>query len=217
RGGHGAGAHVRLAHRGRAARGGPRARRHRRRSRPRDRRRRVARSGVGRRARATWLLSAHPGRPAPARRGGGLRPGRAALADRARAATARRAARRVKTAVVTGASSGLGEATARRLARDGWRVLLVARREERLAALASELGDGVTYEAADLTDPGAAARIAKRVEDDFGGLHLLVNNAGGNPGTRTDFAEGGYPPVREIMDLNFDSAVRLTEALLPLL
>jgi short-subunit dehydrogenase len=124
----------------------------------------------------------------------------------------------VKTAVVTGASSGLGEATARRLARDGWRLLLVARRRERLESLCAELGPNTTHEAADLTDPEAAARVAARVERDFGGLDLLVNNAGGDrTDDRAPFAEVGYARVREIMDLNFDSAVRLTEALLPLL
>jgi short-subunit dehydrogenase len=123
----------------------------------------------------------------------------------------------VKTAVVTGASSGLGEATARRLASDGWRVLLVARREERLEALCAELGAGAGHEAADLTDPESAGRIAARVEKDFLGLDLLVNNAGGDSSDRRPFAETGYTRVREIMELNFDSAVRLTEALLPLL
>ena len=123
----------------------------------------------------------------------------------------------MKNAIVTGASSGLGEATARRLARDGWRVLLVARRAERLEALASELGGGAIWEAADLTDPDSATRIAARVEDDFGGLDLLVNNAGGDSSNRAPFAETGHARVREIMELNFDSAVRLTEALLPIL
>jgi NAD(P)-dependent dehydrogenase (short-subunit alcohol dehydrogenase family) len=124
----------------------------------------------------------------------------------------------VKTAVLTGTSSGIGEALARRLASDGWRLLLVARREERLEALAGELGDGALYEAADLTDPEAVARVAARAESEFDRLDLLVNNAGGNR-KRGEFGDPdyGYDYVREVMDQNFDSAVRMTEALLPLL
>lgn len=122
----------------------------------------------------------------------------------------------MKTAVVTGASSGIGEALARRLATDGWRVLLVARRSERLEALRSELGGELLIETADLTDADAVARVAARAEEEFERLDLLVNNAGGNR-TRGEFAELGYAYVREIMDQNFDSAVRVTEALLPFL
>src|SRR3954449_6433609 len=124
----------------------------------------------------------------------------------------------MKTAVVTGASSGIGEALARRLASDGWRLLLVARREDRLATLCSALGAGCIFEAADLTDPDAAPRIARRAEAEFDRLDLLVNNAGGNR-KRGEFgdADYGYAYVREVMDQNFDSAVRVTEALLPLL
>lgn len=122
----------------------------------------------------------------------------------------------MKAAVVTGASSGIGEALARRLAGDGWRLLLVARREERLRALTAELGPAALYEAADLTDPEAAARVAARAESEFERLDLLVNNAGGNR-KRGEFAEVGYDYIREVMDQNFDSAVRMTEALLPLL
>ena len=121
----------------------------------------------------------------------------------------------MRTAVVTGASSGIGEATARKLAADGWRVLIVARREERLKALARELRDA-TWVAADLTDDDAPRRVAEKAESQLGRLDLLVNNAGGNR-TRGEFAELGYDYVREVMDLNFDAQLRLTEALLPLL
>jgi NAD(P)-dependent dehydrogenase (short-subunit alcohol dehydrogenase family) len=125
-------------------------------------------------------------------------------------------AARSKTAVVTGASSGIGEALARRLARDRWRVLVVARRADRLEALAGELGEGVIYEAADLTDGDDVQRVAARAEREFDRLDLLVNNAGGNR-RRGTFSELGYDYIREIMDQNFGSAVRMTEALLPFL
>jgi short-subunit dehydrogenase len=118
-------------------------------------------------------------------------------------------------AVVTGASSGIGEATARRLVREpGARLILVARREERLDALAAELG-GAAVVAADVTDDDAPARIAGAVEEHGGRLDLLVNNAGAAwPGS---FREQGYAVVRRTMDLNFDAVVRLTEELLPAL
>jgi short-subunit dehydrogenase len=118
-------------------------------------------------------------------------------------------------ALVTGASSGIGEAAARRLAREPKaRLVLVARREERLRALADELGEA-TVIAADLTDPGAPARIAREVEERHGRLDLLVNNAGA--AWRGRFAEAGWENVRRHMELNFDAVLRLTEALLPLL
>jgi short-subunit dehydrogenase len=118
-------------------------------------------------------------------------------------------------ALVTGASSGIGEATARRLAREpGARLVLVARREERLRALAGELG-GATIVAADLTEPDAPARVARAVEEEHGRLDVLVNNAGA--AWRGTFGEAGWENVRRHMELNFDATVRLTEALLPLL
>ena len=118
-------------------------------------------------------------------------------------------------AVITGASSGIGEATARRLAREpGTRLVLVARRAERLAALADELG-GATVVAADVTADDAPARIARAVEDEHGRLDLLVNNAGA--AWRGSFGDTGWENVRRHMELNFDAQVRVTEGLLELL
>ena len=118
-------------------------------------------------------------------------------------------------ALVTGASSGIGEATARRLAREpGARLVLVARREDRLRSLADEVG-GATVIGLDLTDDDAPARVAEVVERDHGALHLLVNNAGARWSGR--FGDGGWENVKRHMEINFDAPVRLTEALLPLL
>ncbi|MDO8187170.1 SDR family NAD(P)-dependent oxidoreductase [Conexibacter sp. JD483] len=142
-------------------------------------------------------------------------PAEPAPAEPAPAATpARRPGGRV--ALITGASSGIGEATARRLARDGgWTLVLVARREERLQALASELG-GASVLAVDLTEDDAPARVRELLEREHGGrLDLLVNNAGAGWGG--SFATNGYAEVRRTMALNFDAVVRLSEELLPLL
>jgi uncharacterized protein len=120
-------------------------------------------------------------------------------------------------ALVTGASSGIGEATARRLAREpGATLVLVARREERLRSLADELG-GATVIALDLTDDDAPARVAEVVEREHGALHLLVNNAGARWSGRFGDEGGGWENVKRHMEVNFDAQVRLTEALLPLL
>jgi short-subunit dehydrogenase len=119
-------------------------------------------------------------------------------------------------AVVTGASSGIGEATARRLAREpGAQLILVARREERLRALAESLPCEASCVAVDVTADDAPARVAAHVAERGGRLTLLVNNAGA--AWRGTFAEGGHANVRRHLDLNFDAVVRLTEALLPAL
>jgi short-subunit dehydrogenase len=110
-------------------------------------------------------------------------------------------------ALVTGASSGIGAAVARRLAAEpGARLVLVA--------LAAELGEA-TVIAADLLEEATPALVARRVATDHGRLDLLVNNAG--VGGRGSFAGGGWAEVHRAMAINFDAQVRLTEALLPLL
>lgn len=119
-------------------------------------------------------------------------------------------------ALVTGASSGIGEATAHRLARiPGAQLVLVARREDRLRALAATLGDQTGFVAVDLLDENAPARIHAHVSERYGRLDLLVNNAGA--AWRATFGEGGYENVSRTMAINFDAQARLTEALLPLL
>jgi NADP-dependent 3-hydroxy acid dehydrogenase YdfG len=83
-----------------------------------------------------------------------------------------------RVAVVTGAASGIGAATARRLAAHGAAVALLARRRERLEALAAELGDRALAVPVDVTDPEAVQRAAERVTEGLGRADLVVNNAG---------------------------------------
>jgi short-subunit dehydrogenase len=119
-------------------------------------------------------------------------------------------------ALVTGASTGIGAATAVRLAREpGMELVLVARREELLRTLADSLPCKATYLAADLTGADVPERVRAHIEANHAGLDLLVNNAGAS--WRGAFAETGYANVHRHMELNFDAVVRLTEALLPLL
>jgi uncharacterized protein len=120
------------------------------------------------------------------------------------------------SALVTGASTGIGAATAIRLAREpGAELILVARREELLRELAASLPCRTTHLAVDLTAADAPQRVRAHIEANHDRLDLLVNNAGA--AWRGGFAETGYANVHRNMELNFDAVVRLTEALLPLL
>jgi serine 3-dehydrogenase (NADP+) len=83
-----------------------------------------------------------------------------------------------KTAIVTGASAGIGEATAHMLAKAGARVLLVARREERLRTLAEEIGGGACFFALDLAQADAAQALLDAATAQLGKVDILINNAG---------------------------------------
>jgi NADP-dependent 3-hydroxy acid dehydrogenase YdfG len=83
-----------------------------------------------------------------------------------------------RVAVVTGASSGIGEATGRARAADGDRVALLARRADRIQVLADELGDDAMAIEADVTDRDSIVAAADRVQQALGGADVLVNNAG---------------------------------------
>lgn len=116
-----------------------------------------------------------------------------------------------RTAVVTGASSGIGAATARALAAEGFRVICAARRTDRIAALAEEIG--ATAVTCDVTDAASVAGLAQAVGDQ---LHVLVNNAGGALGAdRVEDAD--LEQWRTMYDVNVLGLVSVTRALLPAL
>lgn len=117
----------------------------------------------------------------------------------------------VQRAVVTGASSGIGAATVRRLRAEGWDVIAVARRADRLAALAQETGAEAFP--ADLTVPEDVERLAAHVEA-TGGLTSLVNNAGGAFGLEP-VAQADIADWQKMYELNVLGTLRITQALLP--
>lgn len=118
-----------------------------------------------------------------------------------------------RRAVVTGASSGIGEATVRELRKRGWEVVGVARRAERLEALAAETGADVFV--ADITQQADVDALARFV-DGLGPVHALVNNAGGARGMES--VELSDPEDwRWMFEVNVLGTKRVTSALLPLL
>ena len=116
----------------------------------------------------------------------------------------------VKVALVTGASSGIGDATARRLAQLGYIVYAVARRVDRMAALKER---GIRTEAADVTDDAALVSLVNKIISDAGRIDVLVNNAGyGSYGALEDVP---IAEARRQFDVNVFGLARLTQLVLP--
>jgi NADP-dependent 3-hydroxy acid dehydrogenase YdfG len=116
------------------------------------------------------------------------------------------------TAVITGASSGIGAATARRLVREGFDVVAGARRTDRLAALHDELGDTLRPVELDVTSADSVAALAAGVSE----ATVLVNNAGGAFGM-DPIAVADPDDWRAMYEVNVIGALRVTQALLPAL
>jgi len=110
---------------------------------------------------------------------------------------------RGKVALITGASSGIGRATARRLAREGMNLVIAARRGDRLEALRGELvalGVEVLAQPTDLRDEASIERLFARTREVFGGVHVLVNNAG--LGHAAPLTSGSTEHWREMLEVN---------------
>lgn len=119
----------------------------------------------------------------------------------------------LKRAVVTGASSGIGAATVRRFAELGWSTVAVARRADRLAALAAETGAHAIV--CDVTDEAQVAAMAREVAE-TGGADALVNNAGGALGTES-VEHASNDDWRRMFETNVIGLRTVTAALLPVL
>ncbi len=120
----------------------------------------------------------------------------------------------MKTAIVTGATSGIGKATTRALATAGWQIIVTGRRAERLDALVEEFGDRVYPAVFDVRDTAALEAALDALPERFRGIDLLVNNAGLALGTapaqRADLEQW-----RTMIDTNVTALVAVTHRLLP--
>ena len=118
-----------------------------------------------------------------------------------------------KVALVTAASKGLGRRVAAALASEGCRVTICAREPERLARAAAEMSGDVLAIPADVTDPATPARLVDATVERFGGLDILVANAGGPPATRAlDVTDDGMIAA---VNANMLTSIRLVQAALP--
>jgi NADP-dependent 3-hydroxy acid dehydrogenase YdfG len=116
--------------------------------------------------------------------------------------------------LVTGASSGIGEATARAAAGRGARLVLAARREDRIVALAEELGSAVAVRC-DVTDQVQVAALVRSAVDAFGRVDVVVNNAG--QGLHASVEETGLEDFRALLELNLVAPLAVMQAVIPVM
>ncbi|OAE49540.1 MULTISPECIES: SDR family oxidoreductase [Agrobacterium] len=120
------------------------------------------------------------------------------------------------TILITGATSGFGQATARRFVKEGWKVIGTGRRAERLEALSAELGSAFHGAAFDITDQPATEEALAALPEEFKGIDILVNNAGLALGT----APAPQVPLKDwqtMVDTNITGLLNITHHLLPTL
>ncbi len=123
-----------------------------------------------------------------------------------------------KVVIITGASSGLGEATARRLAKNGAKLMLAARREERLKELVAEIqkdGGTAKYQVTDVTDRSQVEALVKATHEAYERIDVLVNNAGLMPLSPLD--ETKVDEWDKMVDVNIKGVLYAIAAVLPIM
>ncbi len=108
-----------------------------------------------------------------------------------------------KTALVTGAGSGIGRASALALAKAGYKVAICGRREDALKETDAEAGGGLLMLPCDVTDPAAVEAMFVRIESDFGRLDVIFNNAGTNV-PATNFGDLEWSAWKKVIDVNLN-------------
>ena len=118
-------------------------------------------------------------------------------------------------ALVTGASAGIGAATAKALAARGARVICAARKRDRLASLAESLGPGAHALELDVTDPASVGGLLERLPEALRAIDILVANAGHDVGGRRRFDEGAIEDYAGVIETNVTGLVRTCHAVIP--